>query len=101
ERIERGTAVRVTAQVDEAAVERAERLLGWRVYVSNEGAETLQIEDAVLLYREEYLIEQSIGRLKGAPLTLTPLYLSRDDHAVGLVRLLTLALRVLAVLEGV
>jgi len=32
-------------------------------------------------------------------LSLTPLYLHRDDHALGLVRLLTLAARLLAVAE--
>jgi transposase len=101
ERVERGVAVSVQAVVKEEARAKAERRLGWRVYVTNEGRATLGLEDAVLLYREEYLIEQAIGRLKGAPLTLRPVYLSREEHVVGLVRLLTLALRVLAVLEGV
>lgn len=101
ERVERGVAVSVRAVVDQQAREKAERRLGWRVYVTNESDQTLGLEDAVLLYREEYLIEQAIGRLKGAPLTLRPVYLSREDHVIGLVRLLTLALRVLAVLEGV
>ncbi|WP_236601748.1 hypothetical protein [Ktedonobacter sp. SOSP1-52] len=32
---------------------------------------------------------------------LAPLYVQRDDHRVGLVRLLTLALRVLTLVEGV
>jgi len=32
---------------------------------------------------------------------LAPLYVQRDDHRVGLVRLLTIALRVLTLLEGV
>ena len=33
-------------------------------------------------------------------MSLTPLYLQRDDHIVGLARLLTLALCVLLLLEG-
>ncbi len=32
---------------------------------------------------------------------MAPLYVQRDDHRVGLVRLLTIALRVLTLLEGV
>lgn len=73
--------------------------LGWRVYATNQPAQSLRLEQAVVYYREEYLIEQSIGRLKGAPLSLRPFYLQRDDHAKGLVRLLLLGLRVLCLLE--
>src|SRR5437667_4782993 len=40
-------------------------------------------------------------RLKGHPLSLSPMYVERDDHATGLVRLLTIALRVLTLLEFV
>jgi transposase len=46
-------------------------------------------------------VERSLGRLKGAPLSLRPLYLARDDHATGLVRLLSIALRVLTLVEFV
>jgi transposase len=47
------------------------------------------------------VVERNFSRLKGRPLSLTPLYVQRDDHRVGLVRLLTLALRVITLLEGV
>ena len=46
-------------------------------------------------------MERCFGRFKGRPLSLAPLYLQRDDHRVGLVRLLSIALRVLTLLEGV
>jgi len=59
----------------------------------------LSFEAAVLAYREEYLVERQLGRLKGQPLSLTPLHLERDDHATGLVRLLSIGLRVLSLLE--
>ena len=75
--------------------------LGWRVYVTNHPATTLPLDRAILAYRDEYLVERSLGRLKGRPLSLSPLYLTRDDHATGLIRLLSLALRVLTLLEGV
>jgi transposase len=48
----------------------------------------LTLEQAVLAYREEYLIERGFGRLKGKPLSLTPLYLQRDERAKGLVGVL-------------
>jgi transposase len=40
-----------------------------------------------------------MGRLKGRPLSLTPMYLEREDHATGLIRLLSLGVRVLTLLE--
>jgi len=40
-----------------------------------------------------------MGRLKGRPWSLTPMYLERDDHATGLIRLVSLGVRVLTRLE--
>ena len=87
--------------VDEAALEAAVRRLGWRVYGTNQPVESLSLAQAVLAYRSEYLVERSLGRLKGRPLSLTPMYVQRDDHATGLIRLLSIALRVLTLLEFV
>jgi transposase len=81
------------------AISAAEARMGWRVYATNRPAEQFSLTQAVLAYRDEYQIERSLGRLKGVPLSLRPLYLSRDDHAIGLIRLLTIGLRVLTVLE--
>ncbi len=87
-----------TARIPDA-ITAVEARLGWRIYATNRPAEQLSLAQAVLAYRDEYLVERSLGRLKGAPLSLRPLYLSRDDHATGLIRLLTIGLRVLTVLE--
>jgi transposase len=87
--------------VDEAALEAAIGRLGWRVYSTNQLAESLSLAQAVLAYRSEYQVERSLGRLKGRPLSLTPMYVQRDDHATGLIRLLSIALRVLTLLEFV
>jgi transposase len=75
--------------------------LGWRVYATNMPVEQLPPAQLVLAYREEYLVERSLGRLKGQPLSLAPLYVERDDHATGLIRLLAIGLRVLTLLEFV
>jgi transposase len=91
----------VEVGVDEAAVEATVRRLGWRVYGTNHPGESLSLEQAVLAYRSEYQVERSLGRLKGRPLSLTPMYVQRDDHATGLIRLLSIALRVLTLLEFV
>ncbi len=96
-RVERS--VRVHAEVDEAAVSLAMRRCGWRVYATNHPHETLSLEQAVLAYREEYLVERSFGRLKGKPLSLSPLYVQSDQRATGLIHVLSLGLRVLSLLE--
>src|SRR6266849_4709572 len=82
------------ATVDEPEVARAARRLGWRVYVTNHPTTGLSLEQAVLAYREEYLVEHGFGRLKGKPLSLSPMYVQSDQRATGLVRLLSIGLRV-------
>jgi transposase len=93
--------VRVTAVVEERALEEVIRRLGWRVYVTNAPVERLSLTQAALAYRSQYIIDRGMGRLKGQPLSLTPMYLQRDDHATGLIRLLSIGLRVLTLLEFV
>jgi transposase len=96
-RIEREVSVKV--QVNADAVAQAESCLGWHVYVTNQPAEQLSLEQAVLAYREEYLIERGFGRLKGRPLSVSPLQLTSEPRVKGLLRLLSLGLRVLCLLE--
>jgi transposase len=93
--------VRVTAVVEHDAVTAAVQRLGWRVYATNHPADHLTLTQAVLAYRSAYLIERGFGRLKGQPLSLTPMYLEREDHVTGLIRLLAVGLRVLTLLEFV
>jgi transposase len=84
---------------EEGALAASRQQLGWRVYATNHPG--LTMDQAVWAYRNQYVLERSFGRLKGRPLSLTPMYLQRDDHATGLVRLLSLGLRVLILLEFV
>jgi transposase len=98
-RVERD--VRVTAVVDRRAVAGAVRRLGWRVYATNAPPAQLALSQAVLAYRREYLVERDMGRLQGRPLSLTPMSLERDEHATGLIRLLSVGLRGLTRLEFV
>jgi transposase len=91
--------ITVTAHVDQAALAEAERCLGWRVYVTNQEAEQLSLTQAQLAYRAQYLVERDIGRLKGQPLSLTPVYLQSDERVKGLIRLLMIGLRLLTLLE--
>ena len=96
-RVERECSLSV--QVNAEAVAQAEFCLGWHVYVTNQPGEQLSLEQAVLAYREEYLIERGFGRLKGRPLSVSPLQLTSEPRVKGLLRLLSLGLRVLCLLE--
>jgi transposase len=88
---------RVEVWIDEAEIKLAEREMGWRVYAAN----NLQMSLAAVVwgYRGQDRLEDNFARLKGRPLGLTPMYLQYEDRIVGLVLLLSLALRLLSVLE--
>jgi transposase len=98
-RVERQLQLHVSQ--NEAAIAQAVAQLGWRVYATNQPADQLGLAQAVLAYRQEYLVEHGFGRLKGKPLSLSPMYLQDDDRATGLIRLLTIGLRGLTLLEFV
>jgi transposase len=91
--------VSVSVQVNAQGVAQAESCLGWHVYVTNQPAAQLSLEQAVLAYREEYLVERGFGRLKGRPLSVSPLQLTSEPRVKGLLRLLSLGLCVLCLLE--
>jgi transposase len=85
--------------LDLSAVEQQMQVLGWRVYATNHLQSELSLADAVIAYRQEYLIERGFGRLKGELLALRPMFLQREDHIKGLIRLLTIGLRLLTLVE--
>jgi transposase len=88
-------------QRDEAAIEEHSRTLGWRLYALNLPAEQFSLAQAVRAYRGAPTIERNFSRLKGRPLGLSPVHLRREDHLVGLIRLLSVALRLLTLTEFV
>ncbi len=97
------TRIRETIAVrrNQPAIRQARRLLGWRLYATNAPVDGLPFEQVVLTYRDAPRIELDFRRLKGRSLGLRPVYTHRDDHTLGLTRLLTLALRVLTLTEFV
>jgi transposase len=97
----RSERVRVRAARAEAPLAQAVQRLGWRVYATNHSAEEVSLAQGVAAYRSEYLIEQGFGRLKGRSLALTPLFLRDDHRIVGLLYLLSIALRVLVLMQFV
>ena len=83
----------------ETLIKEKKREMGWQVYATN--ALALVLVQVVWAYRGQYRIEDDWSRLKGRPLGLTPMYLQDEQRMQGLVYLLSLALRVLSLLEWV
>lgn len=100
-RAETSTTFHLQITRQEETLSTKQRLLGWRAYATNAPEEKLSLSKAVEVYRDAYLHEHGYSRLKGKPLSLTPLYLHNDDQITGLIRLLSLALRVLTLIEFV
>jgi hypothetical protein len=84
---------------EETLIQEKKREMGWQVYGTN--ALTMTLPQVVWAYRGQYRIEDDWSRLKGRPLGLTPMYLQDERRMQGLVYLLSLALRVLTLLEWV
>ncbi|MGH9853533.1 MAG: IS1634 family transposase [Blastocatellia bacterium] len=87
----------ITLERHQAAIKEVKEQMGWRVYATNH--RDLSLSEAVLAYREQYRIEDGISRLKGRPLGLSPMFLQTESRMIGLINLLTIALRVLTLLE--
>ena len=100
-RVEERVRYVVNVQRNREAICAARRRLGWRLYATNAPPEVLPLTQALWIYRGVPRIERNFSRLKGRPLGIRPLYVQREDHAQGMVRLLSLALRVLTLVEYV
>ncbi len=100
-RVKRDERVMVQTVINQAAVTARIQRLGWRVYVTPHTQAELSLKEAVFAYREQFVIEQPFGRLKHKPLSLSPMYLETESRIPGLVRVLSLGLRVLTLFEGV
>ena len=95
-RIERKVRFQVQVERNQEAIEWVMFKAGWRIYLTNAPQEQWSLTEAVLAYRDQYIEENIFRRLKGKMLSITPLYVQRDDHAQGLFHLLSLAARLLA-----
>lgn len=95
-RVERTIRFQLQVERDEEAINKALFQAGWRIYATNSPGHSLSLSDAVLAYRDQYVEENIFRRLHGKFLSITPLYIQRDDHAKGLFHLLTIAARLLA-----
>lgn len=91
----------VQVQRNQQAISEVRRVMGWRLYATNAPVEKLPLSRAVNVFRGGPSIERNFARLKGRALGISPMYVQREDHVCGMVRLLSLALRVLTMMEHV
>jgi transposase len=98
-RAEAEVSFEIDVRRDETRIKEKKREMGWQVYGTN--ALAMALAQVVWAYRGQYRIEDDWSRLKGRPLGLTPLYLQDEGRIQGLVYLLSLALRVLTLVEWV
>ena len=83
------------------AIEEAEKLAGWRLYVTNASITRLSLTQAIVYYRDQWVLERGFHRFKRGQLPALPIYFQNQDRIVGLMFLLTLALRVFTLIEFV
>ncbi|WP_409340197.1 IS1634 family transposase [Methanospirillum stamsii] len=98
-RTDKKISVKVSANVNQEAYDAAIEILGWRAYITNRSEDLLSIEAVVLAYRDQYVVEHAFHRLKGKCLSLTPIHIQKDERIDGLVKLLTIPLRILVVID--
>jgi transposase len=84
-----------------AAIAQAEQLAGWRLYVTNAKLSRLSLPQAVIYYRDQWLLERGFHRFKRGHLPALPIYFQNQDRIAGLMFLLNLALRVFTLVEFV
>ncbi len=82
-----------------SAIAQAEQLTGWRIYVTNVRIEQLSLTQAVVYYRDQWQLEHGFHRFKRGQLPALPIYLANEDRIVGLMFLLTIALRCFTLIE--
>jgi transposase len=87
-------------QRNESAITAHRHRLGWRVQVTNAHPAQLLLAQAVVRYRGGWVLERDFRLVKELPLGLSPLFVWKDDQIKGLTRLLTLALRLLTLIES-
>jgi len=92
-------AVTVTRRT--AAIEEAEKLAGWRLYVTNVAPEQMGLAESIDYYRDEWQPERGFHRWKRGGLPALPIYLKYEKRIRGLMVLLALGLRVLTLVEFV
>jgi transposase len=91
---------RISVRRQELAIEAFREQAGWRAYGTNRPKESLTLQQAVEKYAGQFQVERGFQRMKGT-LRVAPVFLRTDQRIRGLMLILSLALRLLTLLEFV
>ena len=80
-------------------ISKRKNKLGWRLMVTNALQEKLSFRQAQLIYRDEWRLENNYKILKKSHLGISPLFVRKDERLKGLCRLLSIALRLIALIQ--
>ncbi len=83
------------------AIEQAQLLMGWRIYLTNASSQRLSLPQALGYYRGQWSLEHGFHRHKRGQLPALPLYFRNDDRIRGLMFVLSIALRLFCLMEYV
>jgi len=86
-------------QQNHSAIQKCKHRLGWRIHATNMPEEMMSLAQSVIHYRGGWCLERDFDVMKNHPLGISPLYVRRDDQIIGLTHLLTLALRLLTLIQ--
>ena len=100
EQIERRR-LQLGVEVQSEAIEQFKQLAGWRLYVTNAPLTQMTLAQGVMYYRDEWTLERGFHRFKRGKLPALPIYFQNQNRIIGLMFLLTIALRVFTLMEFV
>lgn len=90
---------RLTFERQPDAIAQAEQLAGWRIYVTNVPLQQLSLSQAMAYYRDQWQLEHGFHRFKQGQLPALPIFLANEHRIIGLMFLLSIALRCFTLIE--
>jgi len=84
---------------DEIKIKNIKAKLGWRLMATNSLSSALSFREAILTYRNEWCLENNFKLLKKSYLGMSPMFVRKDNRLKGLCRLLSLALKLIALIQ--
>lgn len=93
--------LRLTVTCHWEAFKQAEKMAGWRLYVTNAAPHTMSLQQSIDYYRDQWQPERGFHRWKRGGLPALPIYLKHESRIRGLMVLLSIGLRVLTLVEFV
>ena len=93
--------VRLNFSRQEQVIQTAQQLAGWRIFATNATTTQLLLAEAVNYYRGQWQPEHGFHRLKSGVAAALPIYLQDETRIRGLMLVLSIALRLLTLVEFV